>query len=27
MQDVAFLALTLAFFLAAWGFVRGCERL
>jgi hypothetical protein len=27
MEDVAFVALTVAFFLVAWGFVRGCERL
>jgi hypothetical protein len=27
MADLAFIALTLAFFGAAWTFVKGCERL
>jgi len=27
MQDLGFIALTVVFFLAAWAFVKGCERL
>jgi len=27
MEDLAFVALTVAFFWVAWSFVKGCERL